>query len=106
MATARRKFSEYRKEAKPEPFVLVDDNGEDIVLEPPDTEKMMDLAEIPSTQPRRILSQLCGEQFDRVWELVRHEPISTLNELVTDITDHFGMGNAQDVPGGSRASSR
>src|SRR5436190_9902368 len=59
MATNRRKFSEYRKEGKPEPFVLVDDEGEDIVLMPPDTEKLMDLAEIPATQPRRILSQLC-----------------------------------------------
>ncbi len=106
MATkGRRKFSEYRREAKPEPFILVDDDGEEIVIDYPDTERLMDISETPQTQPRRMLAKICGDQFDQVWELVRHEPIEVVSDLVSDIAEHFGLANAQEAPGGSGASS-
>jgi hypothetical protein len=105
MAPTRRKFSEYRKEAKTEPFVLIDDDGAEIALEYPDSEQLIELSELPQNQPRALLAKLCGDQYDKIWELVRHEPIDVLNALVQDITEHFGLRTAQDLPGGSKALS-
>lgn len=102
---ARRKFSEYRKETKPEPFILVDDDGNDIVIPVPDTEVMLDLSEVPQNELRRILRTMCQDQYEAVYELVRHEPFDVLNELVYDMLTHFGYDPSQTVPGGTGASS-
>lgn len=101
----RRKFSEYRKETKPDPFILVDDDGNDIVIPVPDTEVMLDLSEVPQNELRRILRTMCQDQYEAVYELVRHEPFEVLNELVYDMLTHFGYDPSQTVPGGTGASS-
>lgn len=104
MPETRKKWSQYRKEAKRGPFVIeLDEGEEDIVIPEPDTETLMDLSELPQNEIRKMVRLLCRDQFDRVYELVRHEPVEVMNELLSDMLKHFGY--EADVPGGSRASS-
>lgn len=103
MVETRKKWDQYQKEAKHGPFVIELDDADDIVINEPDSEILMDLAEIPQHEVRRILRTLTQGEYDRVYELIRHAPVETLNELLKDIMDHFGYD--VQLPGGSRASS-
>lgn len=96
------KFNRYRSEAKADPFDLETEDGKMISIAPPDGDTVLDIEE--SRSSRRTLELLCGEQFDAVYELIRHEPASVLNSLVNDMVGHFGLVAAP--PGGTRASSR
>ncbi|MFE0021905.1 hypothetical protein [Amycolatopsis sp. NPDC059021] len=73
-----------------------------ISIPAPDGDTVLEIEE--SRSSRRTLELLTGDSFDRVYELVRHEPASVLNAVVADMVDHFGLSAAP--PGGSRASSR
>ena len=94
---SRYKFADFRQEAKTDPFVLVDDDGAEISIRYPDTETMMELSEIPQEQPRRQLQLFCGDQYERVYELIRHEPLSVLQNLVVAMAEHFGMKDRKSV---------
>lgn len=96
------KFNRYKTEAKADPFDLETDDGQTISIPPPDGDTVLEIEE--SRSSRRTLELLCGEQFDAVFDLVRHEPASVLNALVNDMVVHFGLSAAP--PGGGRASSR
>lgn len=96
------KFNRYRTEARAEPFVLETDDGA-ISIPPPDGDTVLEIEE--SRSSRRTLELLCGDQqYDQVYELIRHEPASVLNAIVADMVEHFGL--AAVPPGGTRASSR
>lgn len=101
-----------------EPYVL-DDVDPPIVITPPeDAERQMELAELFGEQgqfrmsdARRVLRNICGDEFDRVWELVRGEHISVLLALIDDMGQHFAAQGSPadnvteaDFPGGSSAS--
>lgn len=96
------KFDRYVAEAKAEPFLLHVTEEKQISIPPPDGETVLEIEESGSS--RSTLELLCGEQFGEVYDLVRRQPASVLNALVTDMVSHFGIASAP--PGGSRASSR
>lgn len=90
-----------------------------ILISAPETvEQQLALAEMFSAEgsfriadARRILQVVCGEQFDAVWALVRHEKLPVLIALIGDMGQYFRDQGAlddvdeDDVPGGSEASS-
>ncbi|PKW15923.1 hypothetical protein [Saccharopolyspora spinosa] len=96
------KYSRYVAEAKKEPFVLELDDGDQISIQAPSGEVLLEIEEAFSS--RRRLELLTGDQYDRVFELVRHAPAGALNGLVSDMVEHFGLSPVP--PGGGRASSR
>jgi hypothetical protein len=96
------KFDRYVEDAKVEPFTLELSEDEVLEIPPPDGETVLEIEE--ATSSRVMLELLCGEHYDRVWELIRHRPASVLNGLARDIGDHFGLSSAP--PGGFPRSSR
>lgn len=93
----------YRAESHIDPFVL-DTDTERIVIPPPTGETLLTIGETPMTQARTLFMLLCGEQFDRVWEAVRHEPSGVLIALLQDMGSHFMIMGVQAAPGGFGAS--
>ena len=94
---ARRKASDYRREATHEPFDLeldtTDENGEPVVVEFADpsrlpTDTAFDLATL--TDPREVLERLLGPHFDKFWAEWRFRPLNETNELVADVMEHYG----------------
>lgn len=68
------KFTRYVSEAKAEPFVLELDDGEVIEVPAPDGDTVLEIEEARSS--RRSPELLCGEHYDRVWELIgTHRPV-------------------------------
>jgi hypothetical protein len=107
---------EPRKEIPP--FVL-DDIQPPIVITAPDTlERQMIIAELmgpdgvsdPSSA-LPLLRALCGDQFGRVWSLMRHsKDPEILFEFIQALFDHFSeviqdMTEAEELPGGAEGSS-
>lgn len=106
------------EQGPPAPYVI-DDVDPPIVIQPPeDTERQLELAEMfdagtgafRAADARRILTLICGDEFDRVWDMVRHEHITVLMALIDDMGTHFeNQANlreaAGEFPGGSAASS-
>lgn len=109
-----------RKKARPEvePFVL-DDIQPPIVITPPTSvERQLVIAELldddgsyEAGKALPLLRALCGNQFGRVWQLIKDdEDPDTLILLVQMIFDHFNvqiaeLQEAASLPGGSEASS-
>lgn len=101
-----------------EPYVI-DDVVPPISIPAPETvEQQLALMEVFSSDGkfriadgRRILSIICGDQFEAVWALVRREKLAVLLEFIDDMSRHFAEQGAledvgeADAPGGSGASS-
>lgn len=125
-ATAKAKpqgtFARLRAEAlqdalEIEPYVI-NDVEPPIVIEAPDTvEQQMALLEMFDNEgqfriadARRVLETVCGESFDRVWELLRAEKLPVMLRFIQEVGAHFGAQGGieqvdeEDFPGGSRAS--
>lgn|SRR4051812_38760731 len=118
-AEAQKKAADRPKQKTPDPFVL-DDVQPPIVITSPDTvERQLIIAEcigrdgsfdMANVMP--LLRALCGDQFGRVWTLVKNdtEP-DTLIGLCQAMVDHFAedgladMVEANELPGGSTGSS-
>jgi hypothetical protein len=98
-----------------EPYVIRDVDPP-IVIESPDTaEQQLALAAMfdnagsfALSDARLILQTVCGDAFDRVWDLVRHEKLPVLLALIKEMGDHFAEQGAlvagveeEDFPGGS-----
>lgn len=118
---AAKKAADRPKAKLPDPFVL-DDVQPPIVITAPDTvERQLVIAEcigrdgnfdMANVMP--LLRALCGDQFGRVWFLVKNdtEP-DTLIALCQTMVDHFAeqggltadMVEAAELPGGSTGSS-
>jgi len=102
----------------PEPY-RIDDVTPPILIQAPDSaEQQLAFNEFFNSDgtfmigdARRILETACGDQFGRVWDLVRHEKLPVLLALINDMGRHFDEQNAiefvseDDVPGGTAASS-
>lgn len=102
MATnKKRTFSQFRSEAKVEPYEIEDSNGNVIVINPPNTDQLFRLAEGTSS-PRATLEILCADSFDAVYAEVKNLPIDGFNEFFEDLMDHFNMGgNVPSRSGGN-----
>lgn len=96
------KFSRYVDEAKKEPFVIELEGGEEIPILAPTGEVLLEIEETVNSRHR--LELLTGDQYDRVFDLVRDAPAGALNAIVADMAEHFGLSAVP--PGGGRASSR
>ncbi len=89
-------------------------DGENIVIEPMDTERTMELLElldgngaIQVRDYRRALAAMCGDQYPRVWDLVRKRSTDVMGELVMTIAKHLTTPvtrAAVELPGGTEAS--
>lgn len=101
-----------------EPYVI-DDVTPPISIPAPETvEQQLALMEVISSEGkfriadgRRILTIVCGDQFDAVWTLVKGEKLAVLLAFIDDMSRHFDEQGAledvgeDDAPGGSGASS-
>ena len=96
------RFDRYVAEARAEPFVLELAGGEQISIPAPDGDTVLEIEE--SRSSRRTLELLCGDEYERVRELVGGAPASVLTALVSDMVEHFGLTPVP--PGGGSASSR
>lgn len=120
------KFSEFRdagqkraaeRDPRPEipPFVIDDVDPPIEITAPDDVERMFIIADIVGrdldfneANSLQLLKALCGEQFDRVWFLVRKDKTpDTIIALVNALLGHFAdaiedLAEAGDQPGGSQ----
>lgn len=94
-------FDSYLKEARPTDFVLKVGPDETITIPPPDSGTLLLIDEARTA--RRTLELLCGEQWDRVFDLIRDKHSGVLNALVADVRRHFNLDGS--LEGGSPASS-
>jgi len=90
---SKRTFSQFRAEAKVEPYVIEDSQGSDIVIEAPNTDQLFRLAE-GGGSPRNTLEIICGDSFEAVYAEVKHLPIEAFNEFFEDLMGHFNMGGS------------
>jgi hypothetical protein len=95
-------FTSYLAEARPTPFVLRVSDEEQISIEPPDTETLLLIDE--ATTARRTIELLCGDQFDQVFNLIRHQHKGVMERLLLDMRKHFNLDPAP--PGGGGALPR
>lgn len=98
-----KKWDEYRRESKFGEFVIEDSEGKEIVVHEPDSEQIVQMSKLAQNDIEGILRALCGDTFEPLWELIRHQPVDVMNSVISDIMKHFGYD--VDVPGGSRVSS-
>lgn len=94
-------FDAYLAEARPTPFVLEISHDEVIEIEPPNSETMLKIDEARTA--RRVLELLCGDQYRRVYGLIKDKHLGVLNALVTDMRRHFNLDGP--IEGGTGASS-
>lgn len=100
------KLDTYRAEAQIAPFEL-DLGGDRVISIPvPDGETIVELAETPQSQARRILQLLLGEQYDELWAVLGKENAGVIPALVADLLKHFKIGELQAAPGGRVALPR
>lgn len=97
------RFDQYVQDAAVEPFRLEISPDETIVIEAPDGNAVLQLEEVGSSRER--LRLLCGEQFDRVVELIGNKPPAVLKRLSQDMARHFAVDPGQAPVGGTGASS-
>jgi len=95
------KFDSYLAEARPTDFALELSHDEMIVIGPPDVETMLKMDEARTA--RRMLELLCGDQYSKVYELIKHRHSGVLERLAKDMRAHFNLEN--EPSGGGRASS-
>jgi hypothetical protein len=115
---AEKKAAEREPRKEIPPFVL-DDIQPPIVITAPDTlERQMIIAELmgpdgvsdPSSA-LPLLRAFCGDQFGRVWSLMRHDKDpDILFGFIQALMDHFSeviqdMTEAEELPGGAEGSS-
>ena len=98
------KLDQYRKDAKIKDFVLEIGEDEEIVIVPPSGEALLQLAETPLSQTRKIMALICGDQWSRIYDVVGGESYEVFQRLVIDLVDHFKINQGQMLPGGGEAA--
>ncbi|GAA2812779.1 hypothetical protein [Saccharopolyspora taberi] len=97
-----RTFDQFRDEAgRAEPYPLDLGGGNIIEIPAPDTTEQVFTLSENGHKPREALKALCGEYFPQVYAKIKNEHISVFNNLVADMTEHFGMGSAPSGHGGN-----
>lgn len=100
------KLDKYRAEANVEPFELEIGEGRVISVSVPDGETIIELAETPQNNARRILQLLFGDQYEELWGILGKENAGVLPALAADMLKHFNIGQLQATPGGPVALPR
>lgn len=102
-STTTYSLDRYRTEAHIAPFILETDTDR-IEIPPPTGETLLTIGETPIVNTRTLFELLCGDEFNRVWDAVRHEPAGVLVGLLQDLGKHFMIMSVQEAPGGFDAS--
>jgi hypothetical protein len=119
---AERKREKSPRKREPIPPFIIDDVTPHIVITEPDTvERMLTIADFVGMQQSGqwdnsayipLLRALCGDQFGRVWMMVKDDPdTEVLLNLINALFDHFSgvlkdvREAEEDLPGGSGDSS-
>lgn len=100
------KLERYRQEAEIPPFDLEIEEGRVISVPAPDGDTVLDLAEVPIQEPRRMLKLLLGDQYEELIGIMGKDPSGVLPALTADMLKHFKIGQLMDAPGGPRALPR
>ena len=96
MAAKKYQLAVYRARATKKPFELIVDESKTIVITPPSTDVILDVAE--ATTPRKQLQLLAGDQYEALMEVLGEESGSILKPLMKDLTDHFDLGETDASP--------
>jgi hypothetical protein len=91
-----RTWDSYVKEASRPPFVLVVDPDTSVTIEAPTGDQVIRMEEMFRTEGSvtDALRLICGDAGEKVIELVREAPAGAMNQLMSDIMDHFNFGEA------------
>ena len=92
MPAKKYQLAVYRAKAKKAPFELIVDEDKSIVISVPSTDVILDVAE--AVTPREQLRLLAGEQFEALMDVLGDEPGSILKVLLSDLTNHFDLGES------------
>ena len=98
------KFDQYLKEADRPPFELELEDGSIISIPVPDGDTTFEIEEAGTS--REMLTLMCGDQADAVFDLIGSENGTVIRALTKDMAKHFGLAPEQAPRGGLRASRR
>lgn len=96
MTAKKYQLAVYRSKAMKKPFELIVDEDKSILIPPPSTDVILDVAE--ATTPREQLRLLAGDQYEPLMEVIGEESGSILKPLMTDLTEYFGLGETSASP--------
>lgn len=83
----------YRSEVVGEPFELWISDDECITISRPTGEQMFDAEEAARRgSSRAVVSILCGDQAERLMEVLGTEDAGVMRSVMEDLQMHFGMG--------------
>lgn len=119
-STGESRWSALVREAKKdlpvrEPYVLDAVEPPIEIAAPDGLERSLALARLSDTPFEEMLDNLVPilealvgpEVFERVWTVIRDEPVEVTLALIDDLTAHFNAGadtGAEEFPGGEQAS--
>jgi len=72
------------------PFVLDVDTDRQITIPRPDANTMLLIEE--SVGSRAVISLICGDAADEIFELFGPEDFTAINAFGDDLQEHFGIG--------------
>jgi hypothetical protein len=89
-----RTWDSYVKEAAQPPFVIVVDDETSITVNAPTGDQIIEGEAMfrADASASDALKVVCGDAADAVLELCRPAPAGAMNQLLTDIMEHFNFG--------------
>ncbi|WP_343317786.1 hypothetical protein AAFM46_11015 [Arthrobacter sp. TMP15] len=102
-------WDQYSAEAKQKPFQLPVSAEETIVIEAPTGASLLQWARAyRQGDMEAMLITLCGEQWQRVEQLLAEAGMKALENLITDMMLHFELAEAVVLigPGGGKVTER
>lgn len=90
--TEFKRWDQYVSEAQHDPFELpVSDDEVIVVAYPTGASSVQAARAFRNDDPQAFMSAVCGDQYDRVWDLVSSAPKDVMSELMTDMLAYFDM---------------
>lgn len=88
-----KRWDAYVEEAEVPDFILEvdDDRNNDIRISCPTAEQIIAAQQVRDEDIEENLRSLCGDQFDRVRELIAGAPWTAMVALADDISNHFEL---------------